>query len=1510
MFGLNEVQNISSDGIALKRFVTREPISLFGLTKNAKNNEEKEKIHHLLKLLKNKLPNGFKIGAAVSGEDSFFDSVAQGLNELQIKGLITGSSKFSVKSLRKTCKQYAQQVKQSKRDSWFDSALKGEGRKVCKYIRSIEFTVRDVKSTSSDSKIKIIRGRPEIEGKLICEKYEVKMRIIELRDEEIEGFVFKSKLGAGKTIIYIVNYRNHFVPLLSNIEKNVKRSIKVCREEVYRNVISSNSKKFPQSFISTLFQDNENLSHKLSSHSKSLSKEDHETSKKPSCSIADHYIKAQKNAHLEVNIVNEIDIVFPSDEQKENKQDKLLRKRGYSIKDNKAPKRIHVDIKETSNEYLEFSNDLHIEFRHDELENSYQINRCIPHQLLSFMYQLDVSVLCLVRSSIYKYKHPSLSLAFRDYEINKFGIITLCYETKLIHIHIESVEKYFTDNNINYGKLFNKEKGKQSFCMNNYFDSFVRHLISKLNGFSNYIEYLIIYTNSSLDFTEEMKLKPSQSRHFYPFKFEKMNIDDCDILKDFLFTNDDVTGRGFYQFSKNKTTREELLKHFEFSFALQKEIEERKLYPEFEKEIKKSFLDKLVFAVNQPNREELNAIVKNEINSKIKANYIELQEKILYALTAQKMQKKQGNDVHEILFNFSLLKSFLHDMFSHENIFSINLKGKGNDISTGITINYKDKITYVRALYSDSNIGYSHLFPTSTQKRMNKFSINKHFINFIEELEENENIRYFIIYTNAGLNLTEENRLKKGQSKDFYPLKLHKIDFRKKKYKIFRHCSCVDKNGLYQFSQEEATILSSLLKFPPFFQRKRQERLSDEEDKKYIKEKFLNKLIFAVNQPHRQMMSSIMKNEIGNKCDKVPYNNEELHETALRSLESQEYGPITKERMEKLLADIKSNRSSYQRIQNKNISEEIKFAKSVVGMEGTPAFNQFLNFLIKGEGIKCIKVMRKQGINLPSMSSILNNAGNNATKAFSDLYNLWFDTKGNKTLYLKTLEDKTVNLASMSSILSRAGSKAAVAFKDLHNQWFDAKGNKTLYLRILEKKRVNLPNISSILRGAGADAAKTFKDLYDLWFDVNGNKTQYLKTLDEEGVNLSNMSSILQGAGFRAVKAFKDLYDLWFDAKGNKTLYLKTIDTEGINMPNMSGILNKAGSNAAKAFKDLHNLWFDAEGRKTTYLKTLENEGVNLSNMSSILNGAGFKAGRAFKDLYDLWFDVKGNKTLYLKTLEDEGVNLSYMSSILHLAGSKAGKAFKDLYNVWFDAKGNKTLYLKILEDEGVYLPNMSSILNGAGCKAAKAFKDLYHLWFDAKGNKTKYLKTLEDEGINLPNMFIILQGAGFKAGKAFKDLYDLWFDAKGNKTQYLKNLDTEGVNMPKMFSILHKAGSKAAQAFEDLHNLWFDANGKKTPFLKNLEDEGVNLPNMFSILYGAGSKAPKAFKDLYDLWFDAKGNKTWYLKTLEHEGVNLLNMSSILNGAGSEAGKDFKDLYNLWFNAKGKKTLYLRTLE
>lgn len=157
----------------------------------------------------------------------------------------------------------------------------------------------------------------------------------------------------------------------------------------------------------------------------------------------------------------------------------------------------------------------------NKMNKAYQTKQYIPYHLIGLMYQIDLSVMCTVRSITHGHKYPTLSLEFGVSETEKFSNIVLHYEEKSVHVHIENVDNYYTHNSINYARLFTKEK--LCFNVNYYFDSFVKHLICKTNS-STTVEYLIIYTNSGLDLTEENKLEHGRSRTFYPFKFDVLKM--------------------------------------------------------------------------------------------------------------------------------------------------------------------------------------------------------------------------------------------------------------------------------------------------------------------------------------------------------------------------------------------------------------------------------------------------------------------------------------------------------------------------------------------------------------------------------------------------------------------------------------------------------------------------------------------------------------------------------------------------------------------------------------------------------------------------------------------------------------------------------------------------------------------------------------------------------------------------------------------------------------------------
>ncbi|AGK00501.1 MULTISPECIES: OTU domain-containing protein [unclassified Wolbachia] len=235
---------------------TREPIALFRQIK------EKKKSSNLLHNLKSAYSKKLKIGAALKTGDCFFDSVAQGLNELK------PGHRFTAKSLRKDCADYAENKKDSR---WvFDEITKniaegyavpmiGSNGNVMKdnqnniipdNIASFDRYLKDIRSMATEASLPIW-GRPGIEGRMICDKYEVELDIysieedsqkvtvtkITAHDDDLEVFIQgvnldQLKIDNSKKTVGVVNYIQHFVPLLSGISEDIKEDQQVSSEAI------------------------------------------------------------------------------------------------------------------------------------------------------------------------------------------------------------------------------------------------------------------------------------------------------------------------------------------------------------------------------------------------------------------------------------------------------------------------------------------------------------------------------------------------------------------------------------------------------------------------------------------------------------------------------------------------------------------------------------------------------------------------------------------------------------------------------------------------------------------------------------------------------------------------------------------------------------------------------------------------------------------------------------------------------------------------------------------------------------------------------------------------------------------------------------------------------------------------------------------------------------------------------------------------------------------------------
>ncbi|XP_051169130.1 uncharacterized protein LOC127286669 isoform X1 [Leptopilina boulardi] len=862
----------------------------------------------------------------------------------------------------------------------------------------------------------------------------------------------------------------------------------------------------------------------------------------------------------------------------------------------------------------------------------YQHQHSYPYRFMSHMYQIELSILCLLRkNSFTKSTEPAI---FKNSKVGQFNNIIQCFDGEYYCIRVQYVDTHFITKTLNCNSLISKIG---DFALTNYLNEFAMELICYLDQLTDAPKYLIIYTNCAFDLTHDKKLKQIGTQECNLLQLSIINSESDPDLIELLKSNGE-----FYRFANDEETRKNLFYLVNFSNVVQNKIKIAGLQ---QNEIKKTFFNRLVFAVNQPKIEELVEIVRNEIRDK-NVNFNVIRKEIMDQLIEEEERRvgEKRQNLINTFYTYELFISSLHEMYLYENILGVRFDEKNG--THNIAMNSRNNYLYFKPL--ELIISEHEDFTKQAQF----FFINTLFSFFILELSRD--IDYFVIFTNGSLTLVKELILgKKFEAKDeeeiIHLLKFCRLNALEEKYFTFRH-SFLNSNNLYQFSRGDTRkIIFDLLTIPEEYEM-RNEKFSNDN----LKEMFLDKIVFAVRQYNSEEFSKVLEKEIDEK--QIPYDFINLNKIALRYLKSHENVPMTKEYLMTNFHQLRNNR---QNIENRLFQEEIEFAKLVISQTDTPEFGRFVDFLTKGKGKICLDTLRRNGIELSAMSQILAKAGvKDGEKSFYELYNLWFDNEGNKTKLLKIFE------------------------------------GHGLYVK----------NISTMLKGYGSRSAKILINLYNLWFDNFGNPTNYLRTLQMEGVNLSHVSILLSGIRVNSVvERFKGLYSFWFNENGNKTISLKNLEKNGINLTIIVNLLHNSG----ESFPDLYKLWFDKTGRKTIYLQNLEDAGISLNQLCTVIKGSEGDAVSAFRILYNLWFEAQGRKTFYLKKLENENINLSIIFDILPECGCHVGEIFGNLFNHWFHGNGEKTHYLKILESKGRNLSEICRLLNGERFKAVDKFKTL-----------------------------------------------------------------------------------------------------------------------------------------------------------------------------------------------------------
>ncbi|XP_077266236.1 uncharacterized protein LOC143899665 [Temnothorax americanus] len=669
-----------------------------------------------------KLPKNFKVGQAIADGNCFFDSFRQGLEQLRIK--------VTVEQLRKYCKEFAQ----NNPPEWFINV-----------IANSHDNNNVVRKETPDSYIENILnsnrwGDSEVEGRIFCEKYRVKLHVIEkynnvdgeeVRTDQIidsEGSKSVNSINYNEeNTIHIVNRGfTHFEPVLSiqEIEHHEQRSSDFSdyddeltpeEELIYTIKSSIDSKEKKLTKIKKLFEKEPKLN--INFQDKSNDTPLHIAVRKKELKVIESLVnKGAKNdiknnkdkSPLDIaNRLNRQDIIqileTPLD-SKPQQHKKPLNKQ-FEYKAGQQPSGHSVSITARQQEQSQYEN------KNTNVDSQNTLRKERDHGLHGNIYQLKVLMLFLYRGVSHKY---SFRLGTEIKEAKKFDDLVFEYtnptdgkkEYRFLqakHILDESKEKITADS------LLTESDG--NYSLTKYFFSYQDSKKEKLFKDGS-IKDVTICTNIDLDFkhlesaqikVEEIKGKDDildvKSDKKQPMRY-RFNEDVTLLLKpklkDYNLTR--LARRLAECFLKNSSIKhhenndifksyhlalaEEVIdikiKKFHDKFIKNRDIsnDAKKFREAFIKEIKakskekltleninkaitnnkkiiddkqvglnlsknfgkgedknwpnnaisddevKNFLNRLVFAVNQPNEDELGEIIKDEIGNKLDLDMI------------------------------------------------------------------------------------------------------------------------------------------------------------------------------------------------------------------------------------------------------------------------------------------------------------------------------------------------------------------------------------------------------------------------------------------------------------------------------------------------------------------------------------------------------------------------------------------------------------------------------------------------------------------------------------------------------------------------------------------------------------------------------------------------------------------------------------------------------------------------------------------------------------------------
>lgn len=192
-------------------------------------------MHSLSSYQKTEIPTTLRPGKAVGEGDSFFDAVAQCLNEMDPKYKVT------IKSLRLLSHQHYLQL-ENQSDNWIKEALIKKDKRTGKCdeaiyhdYQNVQYTAlerKEGKGTGPEGNKLAIWGKSDIDGRIFCEKLNIKIHIIEVHNDGQVSHQLVDAISSKRTEIETSKYKEpNLIHLVGNLPRT--RNVQSLEDDTY-----------------------------------------------------------------------------------------------------------------------------------------------------------------------------------------------------------------------------------------------------------------------------------------------------------------------------------------------------------------------------------------------------------------------------------------------------------------------------------------------------------------------------------------------------------------------------------------------------------------------------------------------------------------------------------------------------------------------------------------------------------------------------------------------------------------------------------------------------------------------------------------------------------------------------------------------------------------------------------------------------------------------------------------------------------------------------------------------------------------------------------------------------------------------------------------------------------------------------------------------------------------------------------------------------------------------------